>query len=99
MPELTLTGTLTCPFERLDTVRAALKTHIALTRAEPGCLQFDVTEDPEQPGLFHVSETFVDRAAFDAHQARAQASAWADASAGLPRDYVIRETNPLKDGS
>ena len=89
---LHLTGTMTCPPERLAAVRAALPAHITLTRAEPGCLSFDVTEDPDQPGLFHVDERFTDGKAFDAHQARGAASAWAAVTKGLPRAYEITET-------
>ncbi|WP_349291216.1 putative quinol monooxygenase [Loktanella sp. SALINAS62] len=84
-----LTGTMTCPPDRLDSVRAALPVHVALTRAEPGCVQFDVTE-PEQ-GVFAVSEIFADRPAFDAHQSRAASSDWARTTDGLPRDYSVTE--------
>ncbi|APZ54755.1 putative quinol monooxygenase [Salipiger abyssi] len=89
MAEIRLTGTMTCPPERAEAVRAALPEHIRLTRAEPGCLHFDVTETA--PGRFEVFERFADRAAFDAHQARAGASDWARVTAGCPRDYEITE--------
>ncbi len=79
------------PAARLPAVRAALADHIALTRAEPGCLRFDVTEDLTHPDRFQVSELFASRAAFDAHQVRSAASPWADVTAGLPRRYEINE--------
>ena len=85
-----LTGTMTCPPDRLDAVRAALPAHVALTRAEPGCIRFDVTETA--PGVFTVDEVFADRAAFDAHQARGAASDWAGITSGLPRSYTVRES-------
>lgn len=72
---ITLTGTLEAGQEA-EIVRRALPDHIRLSRAEPGCLTFDVTEDPQIPGLFHVSESFADQAAFDAHQTRTRASPW-----------------------
>ena len=84
-----LTGTMTCPPDRVDAVRAALPAHVALTRAEPGCVRFDVTETGS--GRFDVDEIFVDRAAFDAHQARGGGSVWARITAGLPRDYTMTE--------
>ena len=86
---VTLTGHIDVPADRLAEIRAALAHHIALTRAEPGCLRFDVTENPDLPGRFEVSEAFTDAAAFAAHQARAKASAWGRISAALKRDYVI----------
>jgi quinol monooxygenase YgiN len=85
-----LTGHIQVPPERIADIRAALPEHIRLTRAEPGCLSFSVTEHPTIPGRFDVAEKFTDAAAFDAHQARAGASDWARISAGIPRDYTIR---------
>lgn len=89
MAEIILTGTVTCPPDRLSEVRAALPDHIALSRAEPGCLSFAVTETT--PGIFAVAERFADRAAFDAHQTRTAASPWAEVSRDLPRTYEILE--------
>lgn len=86
---VTLTGHIDVPAARLDAIRAALVEHIRLTRAEPGCLRFEVTQDPQQAGRFQVSEAFVDSAAFEAHQARVKASHWGQVSAGLPRSYEI----------
>jgi quinol monooxygenase YgiN len=84
-----LNGHIDVPPERLDAVAAALPDHIALTRAEPGCLFFDVRPCPDVAGRFLVSERFTDQAAFDAHQARAKASPWAEVTDGIPRDYQI----------
>ncbi|UXN75579.1 antibiotic biosynthesis monooxygenase [Devosia sp. A8/3-2] len=63
---------------------------MALTRAEPGCLSFSVTQSPDNPIHFLVSETFANQSAFDAHQHRASTSARAEITAGLQRHYSIR---------
>ncbi|MBY6006324.1 antibiotic biosynthesis monooxygenase [Salipiger bermudensis] len=89
MPEIRLTGTMTCPPERAEQIRAALPEHIRLTRAEPGCLSFEVIETA--PCVFTVAERFTDCAAFDAHQSRARASDWARVTAGCARDYAVTE--------
>lgn len=87
--EVTLNGTLICTTEEeAARVRATLDTHIALTRAEAGCLSFDVTPSGD-PMVWTVSERFVDAAAFNAHQARAGASDWAHETKGIARDYKI----------
>lgn len=86
-----LDGYMEVPPARVAAVTRALPDHIALTRAEPGCLAFDVSVSPSHPGRFIVSEIFANRAAFDRHQARAGASAWAEVTAGLPRHYQIRD--------
>lgn len=90
MGKVFLTGYLEVPTDRLEAVHQALPEHIALSRAEPGCLSFSVTQSPEDPTHFLVSETFADQATFDAHQKRASASTWANITAGLARHYSIR---------
>ena len=84
-----LDGFLNVPANRLDAVRAALPQHIALMRAERGCISFEVTEDVNQPGRFNVSEIFEDRSAFDAHQSRTKASDWFAVTKGIPREYSV----------
>lgn len=86
-----LTGYLDIPADRRAAVAGALPAHIDLTRAEPGCLSFDVTEDPDRPGRYHVAETFASQVDFDAHQKRAARSPWAGITAGIPRHYTIQE--------
>jgi quinol monooxygenase YgiN len=86
---VTLTGRLICATAaEAARVRAHLPDHIRLTRAEPGCLRFDVVAT-DDPLVWQVDETFIDQAAFDAHQARTQASRWARETAGIARDFTL----------
>lgn len=86
---VTLNGYLRCADEAEATrVRAALDEHIRLTRAEPGCVSFEVTPT-DDPFVWQVAEEFTDPAAFDAHQARAGTSDWAVETKGIARDYKI----------
>lgn len=88
---ITLTGHLICTDEQqTEAVRRHLPDHLRLTRAEPGCLAFDVTQT-EDPLVWRVEEAFANRAAFDTHQRRTQASHWAQATAGITRDYSVSE--------
>ena len=86
-----LTGRLLCrTAEEAARVREHLPAHIAATRAEPGCLSFEVAET-DDPLVFAVAESFADRAAFEAHQSRTGVSAWAAATRGIEREYVVTE--------
>jgi quinol monooxygenase YgiN len=89
MGVIRVSGTLACPPGEAEALRAALPAHIRLSRAEPGCLSFDVTETA--PCVFTLDESFADRAAFDAHQARTRASVWWRITAHLPRDFTVIE--------
>ena len=82
-----LTGTITIPVAQHGQVLPLLNDHIMQTRAEAGCLHFDVTQDAETPELFHVSELFTDEAAFSAHQENGAARPWGPASKDLIRDF------------
>jgi quinol monooxygenase YgiN len=87
-----LTGTLTCPTpDDLKIVEAYLPDHTCLSRAEPGCLTFTVTAT-DDPLVWQLDETYVDQAAFDAHQTRNRASVWWQKSQGLVRDFKITES-------
>ena len=85
-----LSGTITVPPNDLERVLAALADHILLTRAEPGCRSFSVEE--KENGAFLVSEEFIDRAAFEAHQVRLRETPWAAASVNAVRNYKTWET-------
>ena len=82
-----LSGHIDVPTERLDEVREALTQHITLTRAEEGCIFFNVDACPKVAGRFLVSEAFVDEEAFKVHQSRGANSSWAEVSVGIPREY------------
>ena len=86
-----LRGQLICLTEdEAQLVRLHLPLHLALTRAEAGCLTFvvDATEDPM---VWEVIETFRDCASFDAHQARTRDSAWFAATRGILRNFRLDE--------
>lgn len=94
MAPIRLTGQLICktPSERAA-VLAALPGHIRATVHEAGCLFFDVHQS-DDPMVWTVDEGFTDRAAFRAHQTRTATSPWAQATAGLRRDYQTTEQRP-----
>lgn len=89
MSKVYLTGTLTCSQDDLEMLTEAVKVHIALTRAEPGCERFDVVQSADNPCAFEVNETFTDKAAFEAHQTRTRASEWWGKTEHIPRDFTM----------
>lgn len=91
MTEVTLIGRLICTSPaQAEIVAAHLPEHIRLTRAEPGCLSFEVAPTAD-PMVWTVAERFATRADFDAHQIRTKASRWAAETTGIARDYEITE--------
>jgi quinol monooxygenase YgiN len=86
-----LEGYMDVTSDRIAEVSKAVVDHINLTRAESGCISFEVTPCPDVEGRFLVAEVFENRAAFDHHQFRTGQSIWAEITAGLPREYIITE--------
>lgn len=89
MPKIILQGYIEVPDTDLDIVLSELPHHLELTRAEAGCLVFDVEQDPVRKTRFRVYEEFVSKEAFDLHQQRVKASAWGRITGNVQRHYTI----------
>lgn len=89
MDNTVLTGQLRCESaEQLSAVVEHLSRHIELTRAEPGCLSFEVVQT-DDPFVWDVFERFEDAVSFEIHQARVKASEWGRATAAIKRNYSV----------
>ncbi|WP_105167808.1 putative quinol monooxygenase [Pseudoalteromonas sp. T1lg23B] len=89
MNKIILRGHILVPEPELGQVRQALNEHIELTRAEPGCIVFEVTQNPDNPLRFDVYEEFIDAEAFRQHQHRVSASMWAAQTQNVSRHYGV----------
>jgi quinol monooxygenase YgiN len=89
MSGVVLSGRLLCAdAEQARAVREHLPEHIALTRAEPGCIVFDVAPT-DDPLIWEVSERFESADVFRAHQTRVAASEWGRVTAQIERRYTV----------
>ena len=89
MNNVILTGQLICrDKDELAIVEQHLPLHIELTRAEVGCISFEVQPTPRS-GEWHVEEKFRDADAFRAHQTRVTKSEWGRVTAGMERRYTV----------
>ena len=81
---------------RPETIDGFLEAAVADARAsvanEPGCRQFDVTLDREQPNRVALYEVYDDEAAFDAHLATPHLKAF---RAGIEALIVSRRVRRL----
>ena len=57
MAKLTIVANITAAANKIDLVKAELGKLIDLTRAEEGCLQYDLHQDNENPAHFMFYET------------------------------------------
>ncbi|MDC0610388.1 antibiotic biosynthesis monooxygenase [Vibrio sp.] len=89
MPKVILQGYILVPKNDLAAVHRELPNHKLLTKAEPGCLTFDVTPDSSNFLRFNVYEEFTDREAFEHHQRRVKASVWGEVTSNVERFYKV----------
>ena len=84
--QVALSGLLICAdLDQLKIVLNHLPDHIAASRAEPGCLFFDISQS-DDPLIWRVEELYTSEDALQAHKARTKASLWAEKTAMLTRD-------------
>jgi quinol monooxygenase YgiN len=89
MNNVFLSGQLICrDKDEVAIVVQHLPLHVKLTRAEEGCISFEV--QPIQGSLeWQVEERFRDADAFRAHQERVIQSEWGRVTAGMERRYTV----------
>ena len=96
MTELNVVATIPVKPEAVDQVRAALQTLVAETRAEEGCISYDLYESVAAPGTFVTLERWPDGAALDAHMGTPHvAAAFAAASEALSGEVQIHSLTPV----
>ncbi|MTH77463.1 GNAT family N-acetyltransferase [Paracoccus aestuariivivens] len=93
-PLIALSGHLTCAdMSQMMLALDLLPDHVALSRAEPANLRFDLSQT-EDPLVWRLDELFADADAFAAHQARTKDSVWGKRSTSIKRDFVRTEALP-----
>lgn len=73
-----------------EAARAALEALIAPTRAEDGCIQYDLHRDHADPGLFIFYENWRDEAALERHLAAPHLVAHGERSRGIIKSADVR---------
>ena len=91
MSKIILEGYIIVPDGDMQAVQDEIPNHIQLTRAEPGCLVFEISRHNEIANRFSVYEEFVDRRSFELHQKRVGESVWGAVSVDVERYYQITE--------
>lgn len=96
MSELQVVATIPAKPEAADAIREALKSLAEATRAEEGCLAYDLFESGSVPGTFVTVERWTDAAALDAHMAAPHvAAAFAAADGALAGEVAVHPLQPV----
>ena len=91
MPKLTITGNILAKPDQIDRVRAELEKLIPITRAEAGCLQYDLHQDNENPAYFMFYENWESRELWQTHMNAPHLAAYIEATEGAVEKFWIHE--------
>lgn len=75
-----VTGILRYPAERIDELLPHLRNLIRATRANDGCIAYNVARDLDDPGLLRFSELWPDHETLTSHFKAAHMEPWLVAS-------------------
>lgn len=91
MSKLTIVANIHAKPDQVDLVKAELMKLIATTRAEEGCLQYDLHQDDEIPAHFMFYENWVSRDLWQAHMKAPHLAAYKSATDGAVVDVTLHE--------
>lgn len=88
---LTILAQITAAPGKEALLRAELEKLVAPTRAEDGCIQYDLHVDNDAPGFFVFYETWQTRDLWQAHMNAPHLVAYSNATQGAVANFVLNE--------
>ncbi len=91
MSNLTIVANIHAEPDRVDLVKAELERLVPITRAEAGCLQYDLHQNDEDLAHFLFYETWESRDLWQAHMNAPHLAACMKATEGAVANFVVHE--------
>lgn len=91
MNTLTIVANIHAKAGKIDLMRAELEKLIDVTRAEQGCLQYDLHQDNDDPGHFVFFENWASRDDWREHMNAPHLAAYAAATEGAVERFTMNE--------
>ncbi len=91
MSKLTITGNVKVKPEHVDFVKEELIKLIPITRAEDGCIQYDLHQDNEDPTYFMFYENWESRELWQEHMNNDHLKAYMEATDGMVEKFWLHE--------
>ena len=91
MPKLTITGNILAKPDQIDLVKTELEKLVPITRAEAGCLQYDLHQDNNNPAYFLFYENWESRELWQTHMNASHLKAYMEATEGAVEKFWLHE--------
>jgi quinol monooxygenase YgiN len=95
MSTLTIVAHITARPNQAELVKSELEKLIPITRAESGCIRYDLHRDNEDPCHFMFYETWASRALWQQHMNAPHLAAYLKATDGAVAEFTLHELTPM----
>ncbi|MEO1513730.1 MAG: putative quinol monooxygenase [Bacteroidota bacterium] len=89
--KLTIVARILAKEEKRELVQSELLKLIDITRAEEGCLNYDLHQDNENPNLFLFYENWTSRDLWQKHMGNTHLADYLAATEGAVEEFVLHE--------
>jgi len=94
-PVVVVVATVRVNPEHVSAVEPALRKLVPVTRAEEGCLNYDLHRDRADPAVFVFHETWESEAHLDRHLQAPHIQAFVDATAGMIAELDVKRLDRI----
>ncbi|MEM7445788.1 MAG: putative quinol monooxygenase [Pseudomonadota bacterium] len=91
MPKLTILANIHAKPDQIGLVKSELEKLVPITRAEAGCIQYDLHQDNDDPAHFMFFENWDSRELWQAHMNAPHLAAYVQATDGAVADFTLNE--------
>lgn len=91
MSRLTIVANIKANPDQIDLVKAELLKLIEITRAEAGCINYDLHQDNENPAHFLFYENWESRELWQTHMNAPHLATYMKATEGAVADFTLNE--------
>ncbi|KZM48739.1 putative quinol monooxygenase [Labrenzia sp. OB1] len=95
MPNLTIVANIHARPDQVELVKAELLKLIPITRAEKGCINYDLHQDNEDPAHFMFYENWESRELWQEHMTAPHLAAYMAATEGAVADFTLNEMTQI----
>lgn len=91
MSKLTIVARITAKSDKIELVKTELEKLIDITRAETGCLQYDLHQDNDNPSRFMFYENWENREMWQIHIENQHLKDYLAATDGCVDEFIVNE--------
>jgi len=94
--KLTIVGKITAKTDKIDFIKEELVKLIDTTRAEEGCIQYDLHQDNDHPEIFLFFENWENRELWQKHMNNDHLKNYIKVTEGCVADFTLNEMSFVK---